>query len=370
MLLWIIVIGAGVVLYHDVYVPRARREAANRMPSDLRQPRVITGGDWLGKTNAFTDARLGWITSIAVFAPPRANGNTMVIAGNEGAAILDEAGAPRHQVTFEGCASQMNVVTLSTGGPIWYFNDGSGTCAASLLDPDGKPVWHYEGRFVEPELTVAVAGDLDGDGSVAIVLGFARDGGIQRLNASGEKVWEQPEKDVWYLEIAELAGHPRPVIVYANGAGELVIRDHRTGRLVREPEKMVPYLSQFSLTRWPGRSGSVHVLKISAQKLLLQDLNGNLAWQREAPLAVSKLWPLGTSVRLKAGQPAHFAVLALWIPWRRSVLWIYDASGNLVYQEVLPVACAAIQALPDSGGAADALLLGCRGTVWQYRPVK
>ena len=370
LLLWVMVIGAGVALYHFHFQPRGRYREAIRLPIGLVMPRVITGGAWLEKRNAFTDARLGWITAIVLLVPQRVTGEAMAVAGTEGAIILDESGAVRHHVTFEGCAARVDVVTLATGGPIWYFNDGSGSCKPSLLGPDGALVWQYEGGWAQPNVDAAVAGDLDGNGSVAVILAYDRWRGIQRIDASGRNVWEQPDSGVKHVELAHLDGTDRPVIVYVNSSGQLVIRDHQTGRLVQEPKRLVSYFSKYSLARWPSKSGSAHVLGIDTEKLLLIELDGTVAWQRDAPLAGTSLWPIGTPVRLKAGQPASFAVVALWFPWGRSVLWIYDQSGGLVYHEVIAEACGAIQALPDVDAATDTLLLGCGGTVWQYLPVK
>jgi hypothetical protein len=50
--------------------------------------------------------------------------------------------------------------------------------------------------------------------------------------------------------------------------------------------------------------------------------------------------------------------------WDRSVLFIHEIDGPLVYQEVLDENCGAILAVPS--GDAEHLLVGCQGRVWEY----
>jgi hypothetical protein len=50
------------------------------------------------------------------------------------------------------------------------------------------------------------------------------------------------------------------------------------------------------------------------------------------------------------------------------VLSINSAKGALAYREILGDDCDALAAIP--GGGNEILLVGCRGSVWQYAPVR
>jgi hypothetical protein len=71
---------------------------------------------------------------------------------------------------------------------------------------------------------------------------------------------------------------------------------------------------------------------------------------------------------LHAGEPPGLAVIASWRPWQRSVLYVYEPSGGLVYQEVFEGTYQAIAAQRLVDENADTLLLGGEGQVWAYRP--
>ncbi|HLF48083.1 MAG TPA: VCBS repeat-containing protein [Methylomirabilota bacterium] len=368
LLLWLIVIGLGVFGYRFARPALEGALATMKPPAELATPRVVTGADWLTKTSALSEPGLGSVTAIALLAGLAGTGDSLVAAGTEGAVVLDLGWAPRRRVTFEGCAAHVDVIPPAPTRPLRFLNRGSWSCSTSLLDQDGRALWRYGGRGSGGGVDDAVAGDLDGDGTLGVVVGFNGSGGVHRLDVSGKKLWSQPDGNVWRVELVDLDGSGRPVIVHSNASGQLTIRD-RAGRVVRR-ERPAVYLSHFALTRWPGRDGPVRILEISDRGLWLFDFNGNIAWQLGAPLASRTLRPRGAPVRLGAGQPEYFAAVAAWGAWRRSVLWVYTRSGSLRYQEVLPEACAAIAAMPDAESGADALLLGCEGKIWRYAPAK
>lgn len=75
---------------------------------------------------------------------------------------------------------------------------------------------------------------------------------------------------------------------------------------------------------------------------------------------------MGTPVKLVKGQPEYFAVLLDYKLDERSVLYVYDSKGGLVYEEVLPESGAGIAAVPDGKIGTEKLLIGSNNQVWQY----
>jgi hypothetical protein len=368
LLLWLIVIGLGVLGYRFTRPALEGALATMKPPAELATPRVVTGADWLTKTSALSESGLGSVTAIVLLGGLAGTRDSLVAAGTEGAVVLDLGWAPRRRVTFEGCAAHVDVIPPASSRPLRFLNRGSWSCSASLLDQDGRALWRYGGRGSGGGVDDAVAGDIAGDGNLGVVVGFNGAGGVHRLDALGKKLWSQSDGNVWHVELVDLDGRGRPFIVHSNASGQLTIRDGG-GHVVRR-ERYPVYLSHFSLARWPGRDGPIHLLEVSDNALWVLDFRGNLGIQLGAPLASRTLRPRGAPVRLGAGQPEYFAVVGAWGVWRRSVLWVYTRSGALRYQEVLPEACAAIAAMPDAESGADALLLGCEGKIWRYTLAK
>ena len=50
----------------------------------------------------------------------------------------------------------------------------------------------------------------------------------------------------------------------------------------------------------------------------------------------------------------------------RSVLYVFDQNGALVYQEVLPESCGSILAVSFDDSGSEGLLIGGEQEVWQY----
>lgn len=75
----------------------------------------------------------------------------------------------------------------------------------------------------------------------------------------------------------------------------------------------------------------------------------------------------GRAVRLDPGKPDYFAVVGYHYPsWHRSTLQIFDASGRLVYEEVLPENANSLTVISGPLSSPEALLVGGEKTIWRY----
>ena len=52
--------------------------------------------------------------------------------------------------------------------------------------------------------------------------------------------------------------------------------------------------------------------------------------------------------------------------FNRSVFYVYDSKGKLVYQEVLPETCSAIMASPNGLSGTESILICGQGRVLKY----
>jgi len=71
----------------------------------------------------------------------------------------------------------------------------------------------------------------------------------------------------------------------------------------------------------------------------------------------------GTPVTFSASAP-FYAALVRYPVWDRSILLIYSAQDQLLYDEILDEDCGALHPLAAKGG--QDLLVGCNDRVWEY----
>ena len=124
-----------------------------------------------------------------------------------------------------------------------------------------------------PGIDDAIAGQIAG--SEAVIVGLNGDGGVRRLDSQGKELWQQPDGNVWHVEIATPDNGSDAMILHTNARGQLVLRD-ATGNVVGH-SKPETYVSHFSLTAWddhPTRNdliaagnGSLYILSMHAQTL-------------------------------------------------------------------------------------------------------
>ena len=130
------------------------------------------------------------------------------------------------------------------------------------------------------------------------------------------------------------------------------------------------YFSDFSLCHWPTNDSPSRLLMADDGKVWLFDFDGTTVGTFDAPNSDEHATARGTLVSFEAGRPPLLAVLVELDNWDRAVLYVYDGNGVILYQEVLDQACAALAALPDDDSGSEVLLVGGRGTVWEYRAPK
>ena len=204
----------------------------------------------------------------------------------------------------------------------------------------------------------------------------------------GVKKWQQPEEYSGPVEITDTDGDGRPEIISSGTGHTLAIRDAQ-GQIIRSVEMPI-YFSHFSLSPSPDKKAPPQILDFDEGRLLLIDFNGKVASRLEAPFSkllkptpekfdlpngsepfvidtVSIYKPEGVWVMLRKDNEPYFAVIAPFAGLDRSMFYVYDSKGKLVYQEVMPEACDAIAVLKSEDEKdVQSLLVGGKETVWRY----
>jgi len=333
-----------------------------KIPPGLKTPSVVIGSGFMTKSVLVGDRRLGKVTDIVLGELDGQPGTEIGVAGTQGALFLDKGLKVKFRIEFSAQTSHVDIVDVDSDQVCEFMNRGSWSDDASLIDHTGTMKWAYGGT---PGVDDMCAGDIDGDGRLEFAVGFNGRGGVHLVDSNGRRRWRKPDGNVWHVEIADVNGDGRLEIVHSNAAGQITIRDGQGNILSRA--KPTAYFSGFSLSRWPDKNAPQYALLAENGALWVLDFKGKTVRRMDAPRAGSLGHVRGVTVKLKPDSPEYFAVVVEFENWNRSNIYVYDGKGTLVYQEILPEACASIAALPLDSFGKEAMLVGGRGRVWQYQ---
>ena len=357
--LGLIIVGALIIIIVVYIYNSSMLRPKPKMPESLKKAETIINSGLFSKSLFWINSKLGSITDI------RLSNNSVSLAGTKGFVSLDKNLNLLTQLEFNACSSHTDIV-FSDNDIYGFINRGNFHCDAAFFDRNGKAVWTYRGDNIVFDMT---AGNIESDGSIEFVVGLGGSGGVHLLNKDGKKILEKPDNNVWHVELDDVNSDGFLEIVHSNANGQIVVRD-RHGEIISK-NKSSPYVSEFSLAKWPVIKDGECILLSADDKIWLLDFNGNVIAVMDAPKVGTLGHARGVSVKFKNEQPEYFAVIVEFALWNRSILYIYNHNKEIVYQEIFPEACASIASdLSDkssSKSASQILLIGCKGKIWQYK---
>jgi hypothetical protein len=357
----LVVIG-GFVAYRRYVAPLVGAQL--KMPAALQTPSVVTGSSLMTRTVFLREARLGSVTDLVLGELDAQPGPEIGLAGTEGALFVDKQSKPRSFIQFSARTSHVDIVDVEGDHICEFMNRGAWGCDASLIAHNGKTLWTY-GRT--PGVDDMCAGDIDGDGTLEFAVGFNGGGGVHLLDGNGKMRWRQSDGNVWHVEMADTDGNGSLEIVHSNAAGQITVRDGYGKILSRA--RPAAYFSGFSLCRWPSKTDRQYALLSGKDAIWLFDFQGRTVARFDAPGSPFLGQARGLPVLIKRGAPEYLAVLVELKNWDRSIMYVYDPKGSIVYQEILPEACASIAAIALDKSGAESILVGGKGEVWEYKVI-
>lgn len=331
-----------------------------------------------------TCPQIGIVTDIKFGEFDQSPGKEIAIAGTKGALFIDKNGNVKNSVQFREKENNINIIDVEHDGVCEFMNRGSWKVPASLIDHNGNTLWSYENDGGVDDMA---SGDINGDGLDEFVIGFNGDRGICALDKNGKKIWETNDMctgNVWHVEIADTNRDGKPEILHSNAGGFLTIRDMKGKTVI--PAKIMFYykFSQelkkkdhiyfgfFSLCRLAEDSEIQKILLAEKDRTNIIDFNGNILYKLNAPESKNPISSFGLPVRLLPPYNKCFAVISYNVtgirvsPKKYSLLYIYNESNALIYQEILNEPCKAITAVSFDDSGSESLLVCGDGKIIKY----
>ena len=409
----------GVLAYKTFLAPFfAMREP----PPELREVKTLVGANFLAKSEFYEASksialielleedklqmRLDSISDVTVGQLDGQPGQDVGLAGRFGLTILDIKGQVKQRIVYQFEKGEVKIGPLKTERANDSFGEmrlvdveGDGVCEILGYDGlDGMALFNHQGQIVfnygafrreQSSIKDAAAGDIDGDGKLEFVAswGYEPWSGLELFDRFGRSKWRQEEEfRPGELALVDVDGDGKAEIVEGDGS-KLKIRDAQ-GKVSSTAE--IPfYLSYVSLCPRPDGRGAPQNLAVSEGKLVLIDLDGKNFSYFPAPLSKVNLEKprelkipgsdeslvyhteevyraRGVWVKLKKDQPRYLAAIARFAAIDRSLLYVYDEQGKLVYHEILPEDCNAILAFTSEKEGSEDILVGGEKSVWRY----
>jgi tetratricopeptide (TPR) repeat protein len=341
------VVAAGCVSHSGV-------DPETELPVGPTEVGVLYGLDVVSSWTLLEAESLGEIGSLAVEA-----GRVRVV-GNGAALTAAASGAERATVSFQDpgdwtTSVDLEPVDVPAGGPVRYATRGGNWHPVGTFDREGRILWRSAGGVDR-----LAFGDIEGDGALDLVVGWNGAGGLQRLDAAGEEIWRVRERNVWNVELADLDRDGVAEILHSRADGQLVVR--KADGTLREARPLAEPIAGFALEEKREPDDGTFVVYARRQGIHRIDLarGTDTVFPTIHPVFAADV--AAARVRLRPEGPELHAFLASFGAAERSFLALYDGSGALVHETVLPSACGAL-ALDRSDPEGDVLAVGCQGRV-------
>lgn len=338
----------------------------NEPPPALKKTGVSIGSDFLSKKPFCYSYSMGMPSDIVQGKVDPRPQVAIAVASNGKGVFLNEDGEEQSQVYLWGESMDTDIVDVDRDGTCEFMARRSlGPWGAYVSNHHGKILWSYGGGL--PGVDDMAMGDVDGDGKLEFAVGFNGGGGVHLLNSNGEKIWREPDGNVWHVEMTDVNGDGKDEIVHSNAEGQITVR-HGSGGVISQA-KPDAYFTDFSLIPWPTKTDRKLIMVVGEGALSILGFDGKVVKKLDAPGVTDRGKAKGVYARLTS-ESDYLAVLVQFYLWKRAVLCVYNPAKKLVYHEIIPEPSRAIAAFTKKGAKAESLLVGGEDWLWRYEAAR
>ncbi|HZQ94304.1 MAG TPA: hypothetical protein VFA67_04795 [Candidatus Sulfotelmatobacter sp.] len=343
---------------------------------DWIQPGIRTGAALFTRGTFLVTPSTGRVTDIE-FGELRAPGKLELgVAGEYGAEFFDRYRVQQARIEFEprdlqGWNTGSEIVKRTSKNPLLFFRHDGGYNAA-LADSQGGNLW----QFPYDGVSSAAFGFVGPDGAPEFFFVDqygAKDGTVEACDLKGQTIWRREGIARWNssLALVKLDASGPPALVLDSGTDLLAI-DHSGHTIFKHPE--VVNLAEFTTVTWPPLCPEQCLIASGDRELFLTSPDGKEPIGRLPALYTRDL--RAVAVKFYEDRDPLLAVVGL-LKYQgqlvgfkavRGALYIFDAAGKPVYNEVLNELCQSVAALPSADGKTETLLVGAENKVLEYRP--
>jgi len=337
------------------------------MPPELQGIRSLRGGDFIDVVNYAEERSISRVTDIVFANVDGKPGNEFVLVGIEGVAVFPKGGN-----------TLMGVIPFQEKDNTWI--------AAFDMNKDGVPEFLERGGDPKaPDITPRVF-DIRGrqlwtTGSRGSVVGarpwhrqgpssppqfaLARATSVELLDANGQRTGSfNVAPPIVRMELVDATGDGIEELVTVSGDASITVRD-KNGEVLRRGK--LPFVPQsLPLIRGPNNRGRIFLVMGRRGHVGLFNLDGTRAAMLEAPYCDDSLAGviMGTPVKLVPEKTDYLALLVQYPAWERSILYVYNPEGQLVYMRCIPGYVTSLAAIPAAGDGTEMLFTGGNGNIY------
>jgi len=304
-------------------------------PDELKKLLGSTNSHYLTQRVVFDDISLGKVSSIIRGSYRPNTSPETVLAFHRGVVFLNDSYEVQSRIEFSDGYFQTVSPVHTADDYTPHFITYKLFEHAALLDYNGKEVWRAAGAADEGRYVDGVqSGDINRDGKDEFAVYHRYRNGIMLIDESGRTLWKHPVYALGHLEMKDVRGNGKEEIFYSNSNNANLLTIFRTidSEGVIVDELVISTVSyEFVVIGWPVMEVRPNILLTEENRIRIVDMNGGTVVQLDAPGCRTFGKVKAVIVRFRKDEPAFLAVRKILHP-DLAVLFVYDASGSLVFQ--------------------------------------
>lgn len=363
------IFGVSYVFLQIIAFGRANLEFSGPpLPDDLREIRVVEDRLGLTKTT-FLSYQTGCttITDIATGDFHENPGEELLLIDCHQAQVMDLAGNPMRTIQFAKSLAFPKMHRTGEGFDDWIAVDEGVWEELNAASASGEILWS---RSAAGNYSGVATGNLDEDPLPEFVVWRHELPGLEVLDHDGAVLRPLGTTDaVKAVVIVEgVSPQQQARICYSILDRELVFLDVQ-GNVVSRRKPDAPALNFIFPFEWPELSSRKIFLQTFWDSLNFLTFDGERVATFHCPSLRNQLmWvPVRlATVRFPGRTGSYLVVVDRLYYHPRTVLQVYEPSGDLVYHEILEGMYGGLGVIPDESGGATSILVGGNAQVWRY----